>query len=282
MKIKHPVKTKKGIAFAGCSFTWGQGLYYYSNLSTIKLPSNQNRYDRDLITYAQYKFLELVRFPRIVADYFNTFELVSIQNGGALQTIIHNWSNINSKPEPWHVVFNGRPPTYDPLEISTFVCQLTKWPRCDVVIEYEGKTYGPMQYMDMFDQEIFVKWLNHNKLSLDQYIADVIKEEVLKIKLFLQEVENKGIKVAILTWPDDLVDIIKNDNWLKERFIELKYENRIYSSIENLINEHAGMCIIGDHDFFIDPPKDEHPSLICHQVIADSIIDFLENKEYMT
>ena len=26
----------KGIIFAGCSYTWGQGLYYYSGLETLK------------------------------------------------------------------------------------------------------------------------------------------------------------------------------------------------------------------------------------------------------
>jgi len=76
MEIKSPIQTRKGIVFAGCSMTWGQGLYYYSNLPTVKLPNNHNRYDKDLITYAQYKFLESVRFPRIVANYFDTFELV--------------------------------------------------------------------------------------------------------------------------------------------------------------------------------------------------------------
>lgn len=280
MEIKSPIQTRKGIAFAGCSMTWGQGLYYYSNLPTVKLPNNHNRYDKDLITYAQYKFLESVRFPRIVANYFDTFELVRIPNGGANHTTMDNWSNFNVDPMPWHNVFNNMTPEYSTSEISTFVCQVTQWTRSMVTIEYEGKTYGPTQYMDLFEEKIFFKWLDNNKLSLDQYIDRVRLEEVLKLKSFLQEIENKGIKVAILVWPSDVVDDIKADSWLNERFIELSYERKIYSNIQELIQENPNMSICNDYDFFITPPQDHHPSLTCHQVLADSIINFLEKKEY--
>jgi hypothetical protein len=282
MEIKSPIKTRKGLAFAGCSFTWGQGLYYYSNLPTVKLPNNQNKYDKDLITYAQYKFLESVRFPRIVANYFDTFELVRIHNGGANHTTMEEWRNFNDfNPMPWYNVFNNRAPEYSTSEISTFVCQLTQWTRSMVTIEYGGRKYGPWQYMDMFEHEIFFKWLDINKLSLDQYIDITIKKEVLKIKSFLQEIENKGIKVGILIWPADLVDAVKTDSWLNDRFIELSYERKIYSNIQQLIEENPNMYISHDYDFFIDPPKDNHPSLKCHQVIANNIINFLKRKEYI-
>lgn len=280
MKIKPPIKTRKGIVFAGCSFTWGQGLYYYSNLSTIKLPKNENKFDKDLITYAQYKFLESVRFPRIVADYFNTFELVRIQNGGANHTTMHIWGgNLNHSIE-WLKVYEGTYPAYHPSEISTFVCQFTEWTRSPVTIEYKDKIYGPMQYMDLFKEEIFFKWLENNKLTLEQYTDIAIQKEVLELKSFLQKIENKGINVAILTWPNDLVNAIKNDQWLNERFIELEYKNNIYSSIHELYTNNSDLIISNDCDFFITTPKDHHPSLKCHQIIAKNIINFLEKKEY--
>lgn len=280
MKLRQPEKTRKGIAFAGCSFTWGQGLYYYSNLSTIKLPINQNRYDKDLVTYAQYKFLESVRFPRIVSNYFDTFELVCINNGGANHTTMNNWGdNLNHSIE-WHKVYQGAFPAYHPSEISTLVCQVTQWTRSPVIINHADKIYGPMQYMDMFNEKIFIKWLDNNNLSLDQYIDRVRVEEILKLKSFLQEIENKGIKVAIHAWPSNIVDIIKTDSWLNERFIEFLYEEKIYSNIEQLMEENNSMSISTDYDFFITPPSDHHPSLKCHRVIADNIINFLKKKEY--
>ena len=30
----------KGIIFGGCSFTWGQGLYFYSDLVDLKYPKS--------------------------------------------------------------------------------------------------------------------------------------------------------------------------------------------------------------------------------------------------
>ena len=62
----------KGIIFAGCSFTWGQGLYYYSNLPTLKEP-DPFCYDGNLVEQSHIKFMESVRFPRLVANHFKTF-----------------------------------------------------------------------------------------------------------------------------------------------------------------------------------------------------------------
>ena len=39
----------KGILFGGCSFTWGQGLYYYSNLNRVPILENDYSYYPELI-----------------------------------------------------------------------------------------------------------------------------------------------------------------------------------------------------------------------------------------
>ena len=49
MKSKQNAKITKGIIFAGCSFTWGQGLYYYSNLDTLQEPP-PDQYNPDYLT----------------------------------------------------------------------------------------------------------------------------------------------------------------------------------------------------------------------------------------
>ena len=73
---------KKGIVFAGCSFTWGQGLYYYSKMSTVKEPAPE-QYEHKLVTDAHKRFMATLRFPRLVANHFNTFESFKISNGGS-------------------------------------------------------------------------------------------------------------------------------------------------------------------------------------------------------
>jgi hypothetical protein len=37
------------------------------------------------------------------------------------------------------------------------------------------------------------------------------------------------------------------------------------------------MLICNDYEHFINPPTDEHPSKLCHRVIADSIIKNINN-----
>ena len=72
----------KGLVFAGCSFTWGQGLYFYSNLNhTPKF--DEWVYDYSLMTDALIKFKDTIRFPRLVANHFNTFEVCKKTNGGS-------------------------------------------------------------------------------------------------------------------------------------------------------------------------------------------------------
>ena len=80
-------KVTKGILFAGCSFTWGQGLYYYSNMSTLKEPP-PDAYNWELVTDAHNKFRKTLYFPRLVANHFNTFEVSMIQNGGSELTSV--------------------------------------------------------------------------------------------------------------------------------------------------------------------------------------------------
>jgi hypothetical protein len=71
-----------GILFAGCSFTWGQGLYYYSDLKRIPTMKEWN-YDYSLMTDALINFKNTVRYPRLVANHFKTFEFCRDTNGGS-------------------------------------------------------------------------------------------------------------------------------------------------------------------------------------------------------
>ena len=91
----------KGLIFAGCSFTWGQGLYYYSGLDTLVEPEPDS-YDANLLTDAHKRYMETLRYPRLVANHFNTFEVVSNQNGGSEETsidFINSSFNIGNKLE---------------------------------------------------------------------------------------------------------------------------------------------------------------------------------------
>jgi hypothetical protein len=68
----------KGILFGGCSFTWGQGLYFYSELNRLTYPVNEFTYNDATVNDAHRKFRDTLRYPRLVANHFKTFEVFKI------------------------------------------------------------------------------------------------------------------------------------------------------------------------------------------------------------
>ena len=55
MKTKSD-KVYKGMVFAGCSFTWGQGLYFYSDLPNLYMPKDPYTFHMNKVTMAQINF----------------------------------------------------------------------------------------------------------------------------------------------------------------------------------------------------------------------------------
>lgn len=271
MKLKSDKKTK-GIVFAGCSFTWGQGLYYYSNLPSL-IESPPYVYNKSLLKESHLNFMQSVRFPRLVANHFKTFELVQPFNGGATYSILDWWNCAFSEKN----IANQDFPTvrYDYTDVSHVIFQCTQWQRSNSMVK-DKRQDSHLNYYTIH-KEIFFNWLEENNMTIDEYFEKAKQKDIEDIKNFLQSFENYGIKTSILTWPDDMVSPIKNDNWLKERYIDFEYQNNTYGSIESLIQQNKYLEIINDYDSFTEPPKDGHPSLNCHKIIAENIIRKLTN-----
>lgn len=282
----------KGIIFAGCSFTWGQGLYYYSNLSTLKEPEKW-LYNYSLVKRTHIEYMKSVRFPRLVANYFNTFELLHINNGGSHQSIISWWNNcFKSNYDKNHQIN-----LIDYTDISHLVFQCTQWHRNYFEFEYDGKKYDiacAQAYSEPY-ASIFSKWLIEQNLTLSDWESFHKKNNIDMVKTFLKEIESHNIKTIIFTWPEENVDYIKSDEWLNSRFMTIDYKNKTYNSMEELmwfsdstsdfpnkdtinydVNRANKELIINlDYENFKITPSDEHPSLMCHKVIADNLIEYL-------
>jgi hypothetical protein len=91
--------------------------------------------------------------------------------------------------------------------------------------------------------------------------------------------EDRGIKTYILSWPHEFIKLLEKDEWIKERWITFNYEGKNYECIEYLNENNPELEIYKDYASFKVPPQDSHPSLKCHQIIAENIIKFIENKE---
>lgn len=87
----------KGFIFSGDSFVWGEGLELFSNLPSTKKYFDERKYSMEgpynRAWNPEYKnsmrlYQQKHRFPRLVADYFNTWEDVYDRNGGCPYSII--------------------------------------------------------------------------------------------------------------------------------------------------------------------------------------------------
>lgn len=262
-------KQYKGFLFIGCSFTWGQGLYFYSNLESVKEPL-PNTFDMSIISEGQLRFMYANRFPRLIANHYNTFELVIDSNGGGDTGNCDYWMNKL-----------GKNLIYPFSDYSNIVFQLSQPHRNWTTFEYEGKKYKFNVFAEGekdYDKNLntFTKWLESNNMDIDSWNILHVKQSLEYVKQTLMYFEEQGIDTNIMTWTDDYIDHILNDNWLRKRFIRLHHDGIVFNSINSLMLLPE-MKISTDVDNLANPPIDDHPSLKCHQVISESIIRKLEN-----
>ena len=123
----------------------------------------------------------------------------------------------------------------------------------------------------------FFEWFDSNDYTFNEWEKIQIENQYIRLKKELMFYEEKGIKTKILSWENDIVNYLKNDDFSGNRFIDLNYNGVTYSSIKDLQENNKNMVIKTDFDSFGDiPPLDHHPSKLCHQVIAENIIKNIE------
>jgi hypothetical protein len=252
-----------GIVFAGDSFTWGQGLYYYSKLPNLKIPKTGHYIDT-YVTPSHRKFKDTKRFARLVANEFETFELVKVGNGGSDYESLEFIDDIFKK--------DG----YKYEDISHVIFQTTQFMRSAFEMEIDGElnqlhfNHSIMKMHNMHD--FFIKWLNENNYTLDDYERLHIQQIFDKIKNKFKELELNGIKCKIICWTLEYIDLIKNDEYMFDRFIPITYNNKNIDCFETFMEDYPEMMIKND-SYFKESVGDGHLSLNAHKIIANSIIN---------
>jgi len=275
-----------GIIFLGCSFTWGQGLYYYSKMPTIKRPPPE-KFDFKYLTEAHYQYMYANRFARLVAQHFNTFEVVKKSNGGNEETSINFLKGVISVDGPLYddhynphrnTNYDGK---FDYSEISHIVLQTSLIMRNHIKIEKDGHKHN-LQIIneDKENQRLLYEYMELKKLyglpDLMNHMAENIMND---IKSFFEFYESKGIKCWIWNWSDDYSRVITKDDFLNKRLITFDYMGKNYKCLDYMIKSNENLLIKEDLAFFGDDcPQDSHPSLLCHKIIADNIIKKIENE----
>ena len=281
-----------GILFAGCSFTWGQGLYYYSDLKRIPTMKEWN-FDYSLMTDALVNFKNTVRYPRMVVNHFKTFEVCRDTNGGSDELSIQFIKTLFDMDDK----ING---SFDYLtkqkfkyeDISYVIFQTTQPYRSSFKFVYKDKTYyiwpNPQRtemvrickledsglYTEIDNPiDIFSDYLNETNVGMDEWLKQHIDYVYNNIKQTLITLEKNGVKTKVLNWPNDYVDMMLNDEFFKDRYIYLEHDDKKYKSIDELFLNVPNAMISKDFEFFgSNPPNDYHPSMFCQKILSDSII----------
>ena len=82
-----------------------------------------------------------------------------------------------------------------------------------------------------------------------------------------------------MTWSEDLVAHMSKDDYLASRMITFDYLGTMYHSIEKMIDNNPGLTLSTDYQNFEIPPTDNHPSLLCHKIIANNIITYIHEND---
>lgn len=266
----------KGIVFAGCSFTWGQGLYYYSGMDTLQEPP-PNQYIPEYVTNAHKRYMFTKRFPRIVSNHFDTFEIVKDPNGGSEGESLNFLKCLFDSEFQMHHITQEK---YSYSEIEYIIYQFTQPGRNRVKYDYKGEE----RYFNLIevgsvnrDTHPFFEWLIKNDYTWESFMKQHTKSVFDEVKTRLIELESKGINIKLLCWENDYIPLITTDEWARFRFIPIVYKDFNYKSIRNLMEVNKQFQINSDYQNFDNPPQDHHPSLECHKLLGSLVIESIED-----
>ena len=263
-----------GIIFAGCSFTHGHGLWFYSKdlYNQYECESTLNSMIKDRpIHHLKYK--DILRFPRLVSQELEMFEITRDNYSGNDEDSIDFINQIFGL-YPLNPQWGKNNYKYD--EVKYIIFQTSMPERC----HYTNPDGSKFRLSD--DENISYEILKkHNFIDYDDYDRKLSKQLFNKIKETFIYYENKGIIPLIFNWSNHYNELIENDDYMSQRKIYIKYDNKEFKCLNDVVEVNNNLTIHRDYEFFgKTPPIDYHPSKKFHRIIADSIIDkiwFIEN-----
>jgi hypothetical protein len=270
----------KGMVFAGCSFTWGEGLHLYSDVCDISYTKNQN-FNIHNIKESHKKCIETNRFARKVANHFDTWELCREKNGGSNLDNLEFIKKSFGINEDYTLQPNS---TFNIKDISCLVFQITH-PERGPFLLYSNKDNikYKMHIMSLDNESLnnqpeekekLIKLYEEYGDSFESQISKTLFDELEELFIFL---EKHNIVCKILLWQERVGKSIENNKFFGDRLITLSYRKKVYKSIEELTDRYSKLAILGHFKKFGVQMNDQHPSKLCHQLIAENIINNLEN-----
>jgi len=280
------------IIFAGCSFTWGQGLWSYCP-SDLKIPTVDEYIEQGHPVPEEAEHFRIDnRFANLVGNHFDCKSIVKRHNGGTdeesirfINEVKNNWVTEHSLLTVnvhWdtvkYIVFQTtqayRSPYtffYKDEEYEIFSTpNLQNLERVQKVIRHDNA----VNYEELESLDLFFDYLIDNNISFDNFQKTFIEFQKNQIKNCLKYYEDTyNIKPLILCWTNEYVPLFLKDSWCRDKMVKLKYNNQDYHSISDLFRVNNKFEILNDKETIHKSGTDGHPSLKCHRLIADCIIE---------
>lgn len=289
---------KNNIIFAGCSFTWGQGLWSYMETDKY-VPSYEDYIFNNVeLPSGSIEFMEKNRFAGIVSSHLNSNQIVKLFNGGTDDESVNFINYLFDRNGNNNTVFP--PEKYHFEDIRNIIFQTTQISRSTFTFKYDNQKYvlasepsrenfGELQithyYPDggewtekIYDYNPLYDWMYDNDYEVEDVIAMMSSDITDKIENVLTSMEKNGIPTNIFCWSDEYLAEISKRPFLKDRLIKLKYKDKEYECLQHMFTEYPYLEIQYDSEVLHNPGIDGHPSLLCHKIIAKSIIDVIDRK----
>lgn len=272
----------KGIIFAGCSFTWGEGLELYSNYDSINIHSIK-RYSYHFpdmgyfMPKSHLKYIESNRFSRLVSHHFGTFDLVADKNGGNHQTMLNHIKK--------SLLECGD-------DIGLIVVQITEYFRGIRMHKNCTNECCQKDFVRMVEDYYSVK--NGNTDDDTKYYHDLVEKNIsgdpseelkrlgkIYFNEFIEELilikEKTNIPIKFLgSWVEP--NLPTDSDFYKSNVIPISYKNKEYLSIAELLSEYNNELIIANE---LTWSNNWHPNLKFQRIISDSIINYLEKNDVL-
>jgi hypothetical protein len=160
-------------------------------------------------------------------------------------------------------------------EVKYIIFQTSIPERCHYVLPNGSKfrlSDNTNNTYEMFEKYNFNNYNDYNT-KLTEQLFNRIKETFIYY-------ESKGITPLIFNWSNDYDKLIDDDDYMNQKKIHIKYKNKEFNSLRNVMDIDENLTIHKDYEFFgKNPPIDYHPSKKFHRIIADSIIEKIRTIE---
>ena len=268
----------KKLLFTGCSYTYGAGIEreYPSETTTEFIPQE---YFIKNCTYEQLDFIHQNRFSRLVANKFGTTDLNNGRNGGniqyALDEIDKHFKNGESADTIGAIIF----------QITTLDRGVSRV----YSIKDDDNKYFQIQVAqiepDGFDMDTLHSLIEEYG-TFENVIEMAYTNKLNDLADSLKPYEEMGIPVFIIHWRDghpqqtqspydkypNLVDGVQ---WLKDRVIPITYKDTTVKRFVDLYLNNDGLVIDANMNA---NQFDDHATILGHQILADSIYEYLKNR----